>query len=156
MRYLALALLLLAGCESAKIKPWIAFTDYDGSRIGVNDAGSSLVNTPVGSAMEIGIGFEFPLGPSAPRRVLVDWPDLPPRYDLAMIPNSPKVSPPSDRDTKVPDETAEERALRLARAAEDFSWSGIGKFAAVGLIIAMLGWMGVKGYKVVKNGRGDE
>lgn len=56
MRCIILVLLLLSSCESAKFKPWLSYSDYDGQNIGINEAGSRFINSPLGSSWTVGLG----------------------------------------------------------------------------------------------------
>ena len=97
MRYLALALLLLTGCESAKLRPWIAITERSGSSLGIDRGANRFTNVGFGDELTFGIALEIPLGPATIQRIRIEnwakpsWPDLPPRYEFVKAPNLPNT-----------------------------------------------------------------
>ena len=155
MRKLALALLLLCSCESAKFRPWLSYSDYDGQNIGINETGSQFINSPLGSSWTIGLGFEFPMGPASPQIVKFNWPDLPPRYDLVKHEDGKTVilggSKPGAPELSTTDE-----ALKVAK--EVSSWGpdalmsvaialGLLLVGAFGFLACMRGWRKMKAEK---------
>lgn len=148
MRKLALAslLILFPGCESAKLKPWISYGEIGSSRLGINDLGNKFINVPGGDRWEVGVAFEFPLGPATKP----DWPDLPPRYDIAKILMPPKVSLAGKDDTSVAPEKRVLDTIRELGAVDDGT---LFKALFIATLLGFAGWWGIKAWKGGKNGK---
>ena len=156
MKRLALALLLLTSCESAKFQPWLSYTDTEGENIGINETGSRFVNNPQGSSWTIGLGFEFPMGPASPQIVKFNWPDLPPRYELLSSKQSvmgnlgrPIVNPVK------PESTTTDEALKVKREIEAMSSEDKIWLIVYLVVLLSVAYGGVKVWKMFKSNGKD-
>lgn len=148
MHWLILVL-LLAGCESAKIRPWVSYSEHTGSNLGINEAGNRFVNSDLGESWTAGIAFEFPLGPSAPAHVIVDdWPRGALWTHETTIAERRMVEAASAQET--PEKALEERAIDTAKAAEELTLTGILKFALIVAVVLVASAIGVGIYRKLK------
>lgn len=157
MRKLALAILLIlsTGCESAKFKPWVSYGEMDGSNLGINEGANRFINSPFGEHWEVGIAFEFPLGPSSPQIVRFDWPDRSPRYPIPVTDTSAGWQPPAPVE-----KSTENRVLDTVKGIGELSDSTIFRTLFIAIvavvlaaIVVALGWWGLKAWKAFKNGK---
>ena len=150
---LLLAVLAFSSCESAKFRPWLSYSDYDGQNIGINETGSQFINSPLGSSWTVGLGFEFPMGPASPQIVKFNWPDLPPRYDLVKHEDGKTVILGASKPG-APELSTTDEALKVAK--EVSSWGpdalmsvaialGLLLVGAFGFLAFMRGWRKLKG-----------
>lgn len=177
MKKLALVLLLFVSCESAKLRPFVSFTQYDGTTLGINGDQSRFVNSPNGDAWTVGIMFEFPLGPSSPTIVkIAEFPRAPIDVRGQLAPSRAEADHARliekqderarlqelidalDKSNAKPatkeEQDMTDEALRLKKELESMSTADKIWLIVFGVAALFLGFGFVKLWKLYKNGNG--